>query len=187
MRWLWQKWHAKNKPWASLEIHCTEMDRLLFNASTTITIGNGKKTRFWHHAWLDGEAPRNLAPHLFELVQRKHKTVAQDLANNSWISALQYKITNATQLEEFVSLWIRIQGVALNSEIDDSITWKWTPDDIYSARSAYRAQFIRSFRNFNTELIWRARTENKCKVFAWILIQDKVLTADNLANRGWPH
>jgi len=187
MRWLWQKWHAENKPWAGLEIPCTEMDRLLFNASTTITIGNGKKTRFWHHAWLDGEAPRNLAPHLFELVQRKHKIVAQELANNSWISALQYKITNATQLEEFVSLWIRIQGVALNSEIEDTITWKWTPDGIYSARSAYRAQFIGSFRNFNTELIWRARTENKCKVFAWILIQDKVLTADNLARRGWPH
>ncbi|WVZ94823.1 hypothetical protein U9M48_040667, partial [Paspalum notatum var. saurae] len=32
-----------------------------------------------------------------------------------------------------------------------------------------------------------ARAENKCKVFAWILIQNKVLTADNLARRGWPH
>jgi hypothetical protein len=30
-----------------------------------------KKTRFWHHSWLDGEAPKNLAPHLFELVRRK--------------------------------------------------------------------------------------------------------------------
>jgi len=139
VRGMCQEWHADNKPWSSLEIPCTEMDRLFFNASTTITIGNGKKTRFWHHAWLDGEAPRNLAPHLFELVQRKHKTVAQELANNSWISALQNKITNATQLEEFVSLWIRIQGVLLNSEIEDSITWKWTPDGIYSARSAYRA------------------------------------------------
>jgi len=155
MRWLWQKWHAENKPWAGLEIPCTEMDRLLFNASTTITIGNGKKTRFWHHAWLDGEAPRNLAPHLFELVQRKHKIVAQELANNSWISALQNKITNATQLEEFVSLWIRIKRVPLNSEIEDSITWKWTPDGIYSARSSYRAQFIGSFRSFKTELISR--------------------------------
>jgi hypothetical protein len=29
--------------------------------------------------------------------------------------------------------------------------------------------------------------ENKCKVFAWILIHDKILTADNLQRRGWPH
>jgi hypothetical protein len=34
-----------------------------------------------------------------------------------------------------------------------------------------------------TDIIWRARTENKCKLSAWILIQ----TADNLARRGWPH
>jgi len=83
-------------------------------------LATGKKARFWHHAWLDGEAPRNLSPQLFELVQRKNKTTAQELANNSWISALQNKITNTTQLEEFVSLWIRIQGVFLNSEIEDS-------------------------------------------------------------------
>jgi hypothetical protein len=30
-------------------------------------------------------------------------------------------------------------------------------------------------------------TENKCKVFTWILTQNKILTADNLAWRGWPH
>jgi hypothetical protein len=31
------------------------------------------------------------------------------------------------------------------------------------------------------------QAENKCKLFAWILIQNKILTADNLAIRGWPH
>jgi len=29
--------------------------------------------------------------------------------------------------------------------------------------------------------------ENKCKVFVWILIHGKLLTADNLVKRGWPH
>ena len=43
VRWMWLEWHAENKPWAGLEIPCTEMDRLLFNASTAITIGNGKE------------------------------------------------------------------------------------------------------------------------------------------------
>jgi hypothetical protein len=28
---------------------------------------------------------------------------------------------------------------------------------------------------------------NKCKLFVWILVQNKILTADNLAVRGWPH
>jgi hypothetical protein len=35
-------------------------DRLLFKASTVITIGDGAKARFWHDNWLDGEAPKIL-------------------------------------------------------------------------------------------------------------------------------
>jgi hypothetical protein len=34
---------------------------------------------------------------------------------------------------------------------------------------------------------WKAHVENKCKVFAWILVQEKNLTVDNLQKRGWPH
>jgi hypothetical protein len=50
---------------------CKESGQLLFNASTVVTGGYRKKLWFWHHNWLDGEAPRNLAPHLFELAKRK--------------------------------------------------------------------------------------------------------------------
>jgi hypothetical protein len=35
--------------------------------------------------------------------------------------------------------------------------------------------------------IWKATAEPKCKIYAWILLQRKILTADNLAKRGWPH
>lgn len=35
--------------------------------------------------------------------------------------------------------------------------------------------------------IWWAKAEPKCKTFAWILLQQKILTANNLAKRGWPH
>jgi len=40
-----------------------------------------------------------------------------------------------------------------------------TPDGNYSTRLAYRAQFRGSFTKFRKDLIWRALTENKCKVF----------------------
>jgi len=63
--WLWQEWVHDSKPWVGTTLSCNDLDRLLFNTSTTITIGNGNKARFLHHNWLDGEAPRYLAPHLF--------------------------------------------------------------------------------------------------------------------------
>jgi hypothetical protein len=49
------------------------------------------------------------------------------------------------------------------------------------------AILIGSFTKFRRDLIWKAPTENKCKVFVWVLIHGKLLTADNLEKRGWPH
>jgi hypothetical protein len=117
LRWLWQDWVDDSKPWAGAELPCNELDRLLFNASTKVTIGDGEKARFWHNNWLDGEAPRHLAPHLFELVKRKNRSVKLELRNNSWIRSLNGRITTAVQIEEFVSLWIRIQNIHLTQGI----------------------------------------------------------------------
>ena len=128
------------------------------------------KTQFWHHSWLDGEVPRNLATYLFELVRRKNRSVQHELHNHTWIRALRGRITTVTHVEEFVSLWIRIHNIQLQPGVQDSIAWKWTPDGKYSTRSAYRIQFQGSFRKFRPDLIWKACTENKCKFFAWILV-----------------
>jgi len=77
--------------------------------------------------------------------------------------------------------------VSLQPDVEDTLVWKWTQHGLYSSNSAYRAQFLGSYINHKISLIWRARTENKCKFFAWVLIRNKLLTTDNLARRGWPH
>ena len=71
LRWLWQEWVDDAKPWVGTIVPCNDIDRLLFNSSTTVTIGDGHKAWFWHHALLEREAPRYLAPNLFKLVRRK--------------------------------------------------------------------------------------------------------------------
>ena len=128
LRWLRQEWVDESKPWAGSQLTCNEANRLLFNLLTVDTIGDGAKARFWHSSWLEGVAPRNL----FLLVTRKNKTVQQELQNNNRIHSLRGKITTATHIEEFVSLWIRIQNAQLLPGVCDSITWKWTSDGCYS-------------------------------------------------------
>lgn len=43
-----------------MEVPCDEVDRRLFVAATTITMGNGNKAKFWSSMWLDGIAPEDL-------------------------------------------------------------------------------------------------------------------------------
>jgi hypothetical protein len=80
-----------------------------------------------------------------------------------------------------------LQQIHLQQDVKDVITWKWTSYDIYSSKSAYRAWFIDSYCGHKHDLIWRAKAENKCKIFACVLIQNKFLIVDNLVRRGCPH
>jgi hypothetical protein len=46
LHWLWQKWTDISKPLEGLQVPCNKLDRLLFQASTTVVIGNGIKAKF---------------------------------------------------------------------------------------------------------------------------------------------
>jgi hypothetical protein len=48
LRWLWQEWNTPDKAWVGMEVHCDEMDMLLFAKCTLITLGDGNKSYFWH-------------------------------------------------------------------------------------------------------------------------------------------
>ena len=89
------------------------------------------------------------------------------------------------EMASFVRLWDLVQQVQLNIQ-PDSITWRWNADGTYTTKSAYNAQFVGSYSNFNGASIWQAEAEGKHKFFAWLLVQCKVLTADKLMARQWP-
>jgi hypothetical protein len=41
----------------------------------TIILGNGENTDFWHDRWLNGVAPKDIAPLLFRLAWQKCMSV----------------------------------------------------------------------------------------------------------------
>jgi hypothetical protein len=69
----------------------------------------------------------------------------------------------------------------------DSISWLWTANGTYSASSAYHVQFLGSHPRFDAQKFWDANAEPKCKLFSWLALHGKLLTADMLAVRGGPH
>ena len=160
-----------------------DVDRQLFRVSTIVTIGNGEKAEFWEASWLQGRAPRDIAPSLYKLAWRKHLKVKDQLLNQSWTRGLWRMST--VEMAEFVVLWDLVQNVQLTPE-EDQIQWKWSADGMHSAKSAYEVQFKGSFCSFRPNHIWRAHAEGKHKFFTWLLVQEKLLTADKLQARNWP-
>jgi hypothetical protein len=61
---------------------------------------------------------------------------------------------------------------------DDSIALRWTANRCYSVASTYECQFFGTMIGFPTTDIWRT--------IAWLVLHNRVLTADNLIKRNWP-
>lgn len=93
-------------------------------------------------------------------------------------------MNTADQIAEFVILWDKLQHIQLTNT-SDTIAWRWTANGLYSSKSAYQIQFQGSYCSFNAEALWTASAEGKHKLFAWLLVQDRILTADRLLARNW--
>jgi hypothetical protein len=107
-------------------------------------------------------------------------------ALNKWVSHIS-PIQSDDELHQFIELWEKLTTINRLEDSEDEIKWRWTIDGQYTTQSAYRIQFVGRHKKPATTPIWKARAEPKCRIFAWILLQHKILTANNLAKRVWPH
>lgn len=52
IRRLWFSWDERDRPWKGLELLVDKTDNALFNAATTVILGNGERAIFWTSRWL---------------------------------------------------------------------------------------------------------------------------------------
>ena len=176
LRWLWFEWTDRGKAWIGLGSPCDAEDLDLFYAATSITIGDGATADFWEASWLSGQRPKQMAPHIYSISRRKKWTVQQALANHRWIGQVDIaRITSASDIQEFALLWYQIQAVHLNPSSPDSIVWKFTDSGTYTASSAYKIQFEGIVASPMQHIICKVWAAPKCKFFAWLIYQNRVL------------
>ena len=167
---------------------CTTSDRDLFAVLTEVKIGDGQKASFWESSWLQGVRPKDIAPKIFDISCKKGVTVATALRDGHWITQINIDAgLTLEHLQQFLALWEKLATVAIQPGVQDSILWKSTKDGQYSAKTAYLAQFHDLPLSSSPAAVWKAWAPPKCKFFAWLIIHNRVWTADRLQRRGWPN
>jgi hypothetical protein len=163
-------------------------DEALFTAATRVTIHDGRTMLFWTSSWLNGKSLASLFPSLFEHRKRKKRTMANALYNDNWIADTMHNMF-APLLAEFILLWIEIDAAhfdGLDMEPNE-ITWTCAANGRYSASSAYQMQFDGSLNSIYPAKVWQAWAPSRCKFLNWLLLQNRVWTADRLMHREWPN
>lgn len=134
------------RPWKKLLKIQDKTDRALFFNSTYMLVGNGQNTPFWEAKWLQGAAPKDLAPKLFRVARFRRRNVAAELVNHNWGQNFK-RLNTPILVEEFVMLFMALAAVQLNEE-KDQIFWRWTNDGNFSVASAYDCQFLGAMTSF---------------------------------------
>jgi hypothetical protein len=116
-----------------MQLPCDKVDVDLFNASTIVTIGNGKMADFWGSSWIEGHAPKNIAPKLYKKARRKNISVFKALRNNYWMQFCA-PFSREEEVREFVLLWQAISSAQGLNDLEDTISWRWSADGEYSSR-----------------------------------------------------
>lgn len=130
---------------------------------------------FWHDHWLNVLA----FPNLYKHTKKRKITVNEGLTNSKWISLIKHNL-DTNVLSEFINLWHRTQVVLLSE--NGLLMGSTVLNLLICVRSGEGLSSLS-----RSSLTRQIKIPPKVQFFAWLAVQGKCLTADNLAKRGWPH
>ncbi len=114
-------------------------------------------------------------PDIYVASKRKNRYVHDALQESNWVRDIYIlRITEADHVQQFVRLWTMIRRMNPLTEDQDSIHWDLTANGQYSAKSAYRLQFLGATRSAFNQTIWKAWAPPKCKFFSWLATQNRL-------------
>jgi hypothetical protein len=110
------------------------------------------------------------------------------MENQNWIRDIMHEIT-ADLLTQYVLLWELVEAAGFNhhDQEADEIVWTRTSGGKYSAKSAYDMQFEGSIGSSLLTSVWKVWAPSRCKFFLWLMLQNRIWTADRLLMREWPN
>nr|XP_020170335.1 uncharacterized protein LOC109755864 [Aegilops tauschii subsp. strangulata] len=125
-----------------MQLPCDQGDKDLFNASTMVTLGDGKTASFWDCSWTGARTLKMEFPELHKHSRRKNRTVHAALLNDTWIADLAHGNTQQLWPEVIrLNRWLISKNLNLNDQLQDTIRWKHTASRSFSTSSAYSCQF----------------------------------------------
>ncbi|KAJ1702140.1 hypothetical protein LUZ63_001919 [Rhynchospora breviuscula] len=118
--------------------------------------------------------------------------------NSLWTNTVRelYGTTDIDALPNIAHISVGFKDILLCKEFfsasilasaDPSQAWRWTPGGYFTSSSAYKAMANTGVRSQFQNWLWKIKAPPKVKVFLWLLLQERLLTQDNLLLRGWPN
>ena len=142
-------------------------------------VGNGRKLRLWEDSWLGSSSLAIQFWPLYRNFNEKNKSIAE-----LWDGQDLKRTFRRNVREDLYQVWLEV--VALVSTInltdeEDEMVWLYNSSGVYSSQSLYKIINFRGIKTVHVSALWHIKIPPRVHFFLWQLINNKVLTRDNLA------
>ncbi|XP_020174866.1 uncharacterized protein [Aegilops tauschii subsp. strangulata] len=143
-----------------------------YRAVTSVEVGDGSSTLFWKDAW-HGDILADSHPRLFSFA--KHEDISVKMLLTSPTLGQNFYLPLLVQArDELDVLQTSLASLEL-TEVNDAWHTVWGSEELASSRF-----YLHCFRDMEADdvfkWIWKAKCTNKWKVFAWLLLADRLNT-----------
>ena len=142
---------------------------------------DGTQIRFWEDTWLGNQPLGVRFPALFNIVRRKHDSVATVLSSIPLNVSFRRALVG-NNLRSWNHIVSSLHDVKLQAG-RDVFVWTLHSSGQFSVRSFYAALISNGVRV--SQEIWKTKIPTKIRIFLWYLKKGVILTKDNLYRRNW--
>ncbi|WOL06959.1 hypothetical protein Cni_G15694 [Canna indica] len=133
--WNLPPFHRRASPiWKDIIRH---LDMLRSGATTMV--GNGSRTRLWTDRWCSGGCLADKYPDLFHLSMQPTCFISDAKNSDQFDTCIGWSLTFSSLVDagSMDSLLMDLE-VIKHGSLEDSVSWRWDSNDIFSTRSLYR-------------------------------------------------
>ncbi|XP_078179612.1 uncharacterized protein LOC144573737 [Carex rostrata] len=143
--------------------------------------GNGQQIMLWNNNWGNGLLRDDLL-NLFSHAINENITLKE--AATTPIQSLFRQPLTLEALSEIQTLQQMLHAILLSSDAQDDISWKGTSNGKYTVKSAYLLMKNTPRIQHKVHRVWALKVPPRVKVFGWLMLRNRLLTIDNLHQRG---
>jgi hypothetical protein len=151
--------------------------------SVTFLPGTQSTVRFWSDICHNNCTLASLYPQLYSICWDK-QVLLTEIINSQGECVTFRRTLVGIDLKDWASILQLISSFSFTHS-HDKIFWRWESSGTFSVRSLYKILNFRGIIPPNSRLWWDIPIPHKIQIFMWLTCQSKILTKDQLREKGW--
>jgi hypothetical protein len=185
----WARWVQSNACIASLtgDLHGQHWDMLrsllpIYRAITSVALGDGQNTSFWHDVWHEQDSMAEKFPQLFTHCKDQEMTVSQAVEGALQPSLVHRRSSVAQQ--QLAELTTIVEQINLQQGRDKRLSpWLKRNGDLDTSLLYGALRMNESGEDVWAKFIWKSKAPPRVQFFAWLLSQGKIQCRTNLVKK----